>query len=260
MTDCIGAPAREWLERYVDGTLPDAEAQQFEEHYFECSVCLTELQALQAARKQLEQHPVSAPPRRRVLSWPVLVSFGAMAAALLIGYLTVRTLRHPEPAGTLAVAPPTKSNEAGQAAQQIAQLADLQLPVYRVATLRDGSEGTAFERGMKQYAAGDCTGARRTLAKVDAQGPDGLAAQFYSGVCAMHAGDFTGASSLLRSVASTGDSPEQESAWYYLAQISLARSDAADARQELDHVLSLHGDLEDQARKQLAQLPQAGQK
>jgi thioredoxin-like negative regulator of GroEL len=261
MSDCIGAPAREWLERYVEGTLPEPEAQRFEEHYFDCARCLAELQAVQEAQEQLRRHPVSASSRRRVLSWPVMASFAAMAAALVMGYITVRTFRHAEPADKSAAVQSGAANSgAGQPAQQVAQLADLHLPPYRASTLRGDNTDVAFERGMKLYAAGDCTGASKTLAKVDPKGPDGLAAQFYAGACRMQEGDSAGATSLFHRVASAGDSPQQESAWYYLAQIALMRSDVEEARQDLGRVVALHGDLESQARKQLDQLPQAGQK
>lgn len=263
MTDCIGAPAREWLERYVDGTLPEAESERFENHYFDCAVCLAELQAVQAAQEQLRLNPVVAQPRRaRVLRWPMVVSFGAMAAALVGGYLTLQTY-HQHPGATQAARPATAqpSSPAGQPGVELAQLADLHLPSYHESTLRGEGQDAAFERGMKQYEAGDCAGAATTLAHVAANNPNGLAAQFYSGACRMRIGDYAAASDLLQRVADAGDSPQQESAWYYLAQIALIRSDSAAARQDLNHVIALHGDLESQAGKQLARLDsQSGHK
>jgi predicted Zn-dependent protease len=136
-------------------------------------------------------------------------------------------------------------------------MADLGLPQYRSAVLRGGTAETAFERGMKQYVVGDCAGATQALAEVDQSGPDGLAAQFYAGVCRMHAGDLSAAANALHHVASAGDSPYQESAYYYLAQIALAQSNAAEARRDLNHVVSLRGDLVHQARRQLSQIPPA---
>ena len=72
MSHCTGAPAEQWLEQYVAGTLPDPEAQAFEEHYFDCPVCLAQLQALQAAAMQLRRNPAKIPAR--VIAWPAIVS------------------------------------------------------------------------------------------------------------------------------------------------------------------------------------------
>lgn len=257
MNDCIGAPAREWLERYVDGTLPDQDAQKFEEHYFDCPRCLAELEAVQAVQEQLRRHPVSTAPRARVISWPVIVSFGAIAAALIVGLITLRMIRSPQPANTYAVAKPAPaaSTSPANAEVQVAQLADLHPPAYHAAVLRDAEEDTPFKRGMRQYSKGDCPGAAKILAQVPFQSSDRLAAQFYSGVCRIQAGDLTGAQKMLHHVASAPDSPQQESAWYYLAQIALAQSNVFNARADLNRVILLRGDLEARARKQLAELP-----
>ena len=72
----------------------------------------------------------------------------------------------------------------------------------------------------------------------------------------MHAGKLATAESTLRHVAAAGDSPQQEAAWYYLAQIALARSDAETARRDLGRVVALHGDFEQAANTQLKQIPQ----
>ena len=270
MSDCIGAPAREWLERYVDGTLPEAEAQKFEEHYFDCPACLGQLQALQAVQEQLRRHPVpivAVQPKARILTWPRMVTVGAMAAALVIGVITLRMVQSGQPAANQAPthpAPTVSSPAANQPAPstsqpevQIAELADLHLPSYHAPTLRGESEDSLYERGMKQYAAGKCRNAIDTLGQVPPDGPDGVAAQFYAGLCRMHTGDLGGATATLRRVAFAGDSPELESAWYYLAQLALAHSDVNEARRDLRHVVALHGDFEKRARTQLAKLPQS---
>jgi TolA-binding protein len=168
-----------------------------------------------------------------------------------------------QPAPAPAPAPSTQSRAQpnttpAQPTTQVADLAamaDLRLPQYQPPVLRDGTAESAFERGMKQYIAGNCEGATQTLAEVDRNGPDGLAAQFYSGICRMHAGDLAGAAGTLRHVASAGDSAYQESAYYYLAQIALAQSNATEARRDLNQVVSLRGDLIHQARRQLSQIP-----
>jgi TolA-binding protein len=275
MINCMGAPARQWLEQYVEGTLPDEQAQKFEDHYFDCPVCLGELQALQTAQTVLRQNPIAVSQPKRVLAWPTnwnrMTTFGALAAVLLLAFFGFRLIVHgPQQSGNVAVTPaPSRQTQPAPATPdtptdsqptvEIAQLADLRLPAFHAPVLRGETEDSAFETGMKQYVAGDCASAMNTLSQVDQNGPDGMAAQFYSGVCRMHAGDLAKAVTTLRHVAVAGDSPYQESALYYLAQIALAQSKAAEARRELNQVVALRGDLEHQARRQLSQIPQGKQ-
>ena len=111
MNHCTGAPAELWLERYIQGTLPDSEAQQLEEHYFDCPVCLAQVEALQAVHARLgqltatespvqqspvQQPPVQQPPAKKravVISWPTAAAaLLALAASLLIVFLGERFL------------------------------------------------------------------------------------------------------------------------------------------------------------------------
>ncbi|HKF50302.1 MAG TPA: tetratricopeptide repeat protein [Terracidiphilus sp.] len=268
MTDCMKARANEWLERYVDGTLPDEEAGKFEEHYFSCPVCLSEVEALQSVREQLNRNPIPIRPVRRLFAWPVLtVSFGAVAAALVAGVITLHMIEHPSgpvqqnavqaPNAAVKPAAPTPPPQIAEShvPADLAHLADLRMPEYHVSTLRGADEASAFDGAMKIYAAGNCADAVSQLARVDQQSPDFLAARFYLGTCQMHDGHLDAASRTLRQVAAAGDSPQQEAALYYLAQIALKQSDAAGARKNLNKVISLHGDLEHRARAELAQVP-----
>ena len=75
----------------------------------------------------------------------------------------------------------------------------------------------------------------------------------------MHEGDLDGAAHSLRGVSDAGDSPEQEAALYFLAQIALARNDAGSARKSLERTVALHGDYERRARVELTHLREAGQ-
>jgi anti-sigma factor RsiW len=78
MIDCTRTLTDRCLERYIQGTLPELEAQQFEEHYFECPDCLAQAEALQALTRRLgtqSRMPVMAP-----IPWPVRVDTQAMFA------------------------------------------------------------------------------------------------------------------------------------------------------------------------------------
>jgi hypothetical protein len=111
---------------------------------------------------------------------------------------------------------------------------------------------------MKAYTSQNCPGAVESLAQVPTQDDDSLAAQFYTGVCQMREGDLTGATSSLRHVESAGDSPQQEAALYYLAQIALACNDETTARHYLASTISLRGDFLTRARAELASIPTDG--
>jgi thioredoxin-like negative regulator of GroEL len=120
--------------------------------------------------------------------------------------------------------------------------------------LRGQSGDPHFVAGMKAYTAQECANAVRTLSQVPAQDEDSLAAQFYMGACQMHLGDQGAASRTWEHVAAAGDSPQQEAALYYLAQVSLQRNDATKARHYLSRTISLHGDFERRARSELTQV------
>jgi hypothetical protein len=274
MTHCTGAPAEQWLERYIQGTLPDSEAQQFEEHYFDCPVCLAQVEALQAVRERLrqipsDQIPAQNPPSAQsgakkpaaILPWrtaaTAVVGLAASYLIIFLGYHFL--LPHLLPSTvTMQVGPshPTNSKTPSNqnSAPFVAQLADLTLPPFRAATLRGEGEDANFAPGMKAYSAGDCQAALNALDRVKASGSNARAAQFFSGVCQMHLGHLQAASATLQRVAAAGDSPQQEAAFYYLAQIALARNDAPSARQALDRTLALHGDFEQRAQSQSAAL------
>jgi tetratricopeptide (TPR) repeat protein len=271
MTICNGAPAERFALGYVEGTLPENEVERFEEHYFDCPVCLKHLQAIQAVAQALAQQQVATikQPRLKLsLAWPVWAwSGGAVAALLLVSIFTYRSLE-PRPA------PPTVAQNAMKALPQAAapsqpvrvtatpvhlsQLADLTLPAYLAPHLRGESLDTRFEAGMTEYAAGNCQNAIAVLRQVAEQSPEARSAAFYSGACQMSLGDFDQAAKLLRKVADAGDSPQKEAALYELAQIALAGNDQATAQKYLRRTIALRGDLEQRARVQQRQVAKLG--
>jgi hypothetical protein len=273
MINCIGSPADECLESYLQGTLSEAQAQQFEEHYFDCPVCLAQVEALQAVREQLASQPVADVPQpgRRVISWPLRLSaVGALAALLLLTFIGLHG-RRPAPQVAVATAPaaatpqpeqqkstaPAETPKSSLAGAAVSRLADLTLPVFRASNLRGQSRNPQFDTGMQAYADQDCAGAVRSLQQVPAQDEDALAAQFYRGVCQMHLGEMAAAAKTLGAVAQAGDSAQQEAAYYYLGQIALAANDVPTARFNLAHCFQLRGEFEARARAELVKLRQA---
>jgi anti-sigma factor RsiW len=266
MIHCTETLAEQHLGSYVEGILPDDEALKFEEHYFDCPECLARVQALQAVALQLRNQPRL--PLKAPAPWPIrLGALLALAAMLMISVFVLRA-RHevarPSVAATPAqqagpapfsAAPPSAApSGTAQAPAALAQLADLTLPVYQASRLRSESRNPQFEAGMAAYAGRDCTNALNALAQVPAEDEDSGGARFYSGVCLMQQGDLAGAALRLRAVANAGDSPQQEAAFYYLAQIALANNDAAGARRSLGHAVQLHGDFEARAQAEFSRL------
>lgn len=263
MNPCSGLPADQFAEDYILGTLPEADSAAFEDHYFACPVCLGRLEALQAAREQLQSHPVQT--QRAPIPWPSRIVAVVAIAATLIAVAFVYLGRHKTqqndqaksapPTGTGQQAPGTpETSKSSVLARSVSSLADLNLPVYRVLSLRGPAGDPAYEEGMKAYASQDCPAARRDLAEVPAANKLSLAARFYTGVCLMHEGKYAEASVALQKVAGAGDTPQQEAAFYYLAQIAAAQNDPATARQKLEQTIALRGDFEKRARTELATL------
>ena len=198
-------------------------------------------------------------PRRKVLSWPTMTwALAAAAALLVVGVIAYNAVSRrdagsqtaksqPEPAPAQTTAPQAQP---GPPAVTASSLADLALPAFVAPNLRGDNEDAAFQTGMKAYAGGDCTAAVAELAKVAAESRDLKAAEFYRGACEMHGGDLKAAAATLRKVADAGDSAEQESALYYLAQVELANNDAAAAHRTLQRTIALRGDLEQKASAQ----------
>lgn len=261
MTHCTEPLIDQCLERYIQGTLPELEAQKFEEHYFDCAECLAQVEALQAVTLKLGELPRTT--AKTPIPWPRrAAALTAIAAMLILGFWGVRSLNRPTGptvANHPAVPVPQPQSTpqtppASPAASALSRLADITLPAFQMPHLRGQSGDPHFAAGMRAYARQDCRGALKALAQVPAEDEDSLAGKFYIGVCQMHLDDLTAAAATLRRVANAGDSPQQEAAFYYLAQIALESDDANNARHYLARTISLRGDFERQARSELKQI------
>jgi hypothetical protein len=135
----------------------------------------------------------------------------------------------------------------------------VQLPGYQPPLLRGGEAGdsshAAFVTGMQAYSEGECGRAADALAKVPATAAEGVAAKLYSGLCQLKERDLDQAVASFTKVNSAGDTPELETAEYFLAQTMLLRGDVAGAKNWLSKTVALHGDYEERAQIQIAKLP-----
>jgi len=266
MKTCDGTPAKQNGLQYMEGALPELEADRLEEHYFSCPVCLKVMQTLQTAAEEFVQMPPVAVPAKRwsLPTWSVPVwSMGAVAALLLIGFFTYRNFepgpsqpavarnQTMEPIQTAAQQrpePAPATSHASSAPVRFSQLADLKLPRYLVPALRGERLNARFVDGMKDYVKGNCDGAVEALSALPAEDAEARTAAFYAGACQMRLGNYALAATLLHKVADTENSPRQEAALYLLAQVSLAENDPAAAHTYLERTILLNGDLLEKAR------------
>ena len=58
--DCPLRSGHDLAEAYVGGTLPEAEQDAYEQHFFSCSACLAQVQTLQELADRLRQLPAAA--------------------------------------------------------------------------------------------------------------------------------------------------------------------------------------------------------
>jgi len=263
MIQCNRAPAIKNAAGYIEGTLTVSQAEQFEDHYWNCPACLAYLQAIEAVGDELARQPVPqiAPVRRKpVFAWPVLVwTLGPVAAAAVITVMSIRMLSphpaqplqaHANPANSAQPSASPQPVHSSPAQQAATELADLSLPAFVMPTLRGTSMEAHFKQGMTAYGQGNCRDAVAALAQVPAQDKQERKSQLYSGLCQMHEGELAAAASSLHKVVNAGDSQQLELALYYLAQIQLARNEPAEAHRFLVRTISLQGDLEQRARLQ----------
>ena len=263
MKICTGAPAELNALPYVEGTLPEFKVERFEEHYFDCPVCLVHLRAIQALGQELARHPFAPlrePEPKIPLGWPAWFwTAGAVAALLLMSFFAYKSVESRVAKPTVSQNQPKSLPQTQIVAQpaqpsalpvHLSELADLTPPGFIAPNLRGESLDAHFETGMKEYANGNCRGAIAALSQVPAESAEARAAEFYSGACQMNLGNFASVTGLLRNVADAGDSPQQEAALYALAQIALAGNDPATAHGYLLRTISLRGDLEGRAREQ----------
>lgn len=95
MMDCRRITEEDVAERYFLGRLTEAELEAFESHFFHCGECFASLEALRAAKAQLENERKGVPrlaqrPRPTPNWWLALAA--AVVATFAIVFLVAWTL------------------------------------------------------------------------------------------------------------------------------------------------------------------------
>ena len=288
MTGCTGGPAEEFSVRYLNGTLSEMDSARFEDHYFACAECHEALEALRAIQDRLSRNPIPIPvaESRRTSLTPVrmpvrVVVWGSLAAVLVVGAVVVGVVAYrdgaanraggvasantPAASSGKAMRPPdgpapelspaaTAAVEHGMQVASLEKLADRKIPGFSEPELRGAESSepghTEFVAGMHLYAIGNCPGALPHLAQVPVKAVDGMAAALFMGLCQYQQKDWKRAAAGFRKVILAGDTPQLETAEYYLAQTMLELGDVAEAKTHLARTIALHGDDEDKARAQ----------
>ena len=82
------------VEKYVLGELNVAERDEFEQHFFECSECASQLEALEALRTTVRQPSVAVMPsqRRHWMERPQVARWALAASVLLGGIVSYQNL------------------------------------------------------------------------------------------------------------------------------------------------------------------------
>ena len=265
---CEDIERDEIAERYLLGGLSDAEQEEFEAHYFDCTRCLERLQAMEAAQAELARETASTKdlPVRTRQWWRAAA---AVAAAAVI-VLSVRVLQQTSPgdapvgpAGQPArpdvVQPPAPAPQSSaQAELPWAQLGAIVPPAYSPLRLRSNVTDAQreFRSAMEPYAAKNYADAAAALRRAVALPGAPVDARLYHGVSELQAGQVQDAASAFERVIAFGESAYLEDAHFFLAKARIRQRDVAAARTHLLRVIALAGDRQEEARQLMSQLPQ----
>ena len=137
--DCRQIEEQQMIERYLDGTLPEMEVEAFEEHYFGCQHCFSELQlrhatAIELASQSAQKASMFPAKTRSFYSWALLA-----AAILLLTVMGKWVVRQRSPVDS------TQSTAVLLNSQQklFEELAVIEeVPAYLQATVRGRRRGT----------------------------------------------------------------------------------------------------------------------
>ncbi len=251
--NCSEVETGSLAEKYVAGDLDDAEATQFEEHFFACDQCFEEVRTLRALRGELSslrtEPPASTSQYFSVRNWRWCWrwrwAFGAAAALTVLLAVLIVSLQQ----GRMPASHPAETADGGQRASALVELSQFVPPRYDPPVLRGASAPDMDFRGaMDLYRRGEFSQAIPLLERAAQRGSASLDSRFFLGVCHLVSGRAGEAVDSFRAVVAMGDSPYLEESHFYLAKAFLSQRDAAGAVRELDAVIRLAGDMENEAR------------
>jgi tetratricopeptide (TPR) repeat protein len=241
---------------YLLGVLPEEERDAYEAHFFECDRCFAELEVARSTQAVLKRESQASPPvpkPQRAAPWLPIAA--ALAAASIVGMLWRSgppPVLDPSPAGPASPAPSAASMPPSSPGPlpDLSPLAQFDPPPYEPPRLRGApaADTAGFDRAMARYRRGDFAGAVPGLEEHLRRHADDQRAAFYLGVSLLATHQAEAAARRLERVASAGDSPYEEEAWYLLAKAHIERGDVGAAIAALDRTAALKGERAGEAR------------
>lgn len=263
--NCREVEEREILERYVLERLTEPERDEFEEHYFECASCFSQLQTALTVQAELRHQP-PAPAHaggvllRRVWAWtPAFATLALLLVVAIWWYSARKHASSQQVSSSRTIANPAVSGQSHPplpAAASLEQLARVEPPPYSAVVLR-GAEDEAhesFRKAMQYYSKGDYAKAIPSLRAAVKASPRTASFNFYLGACYLLTHQTDPAIESFGKIISLGDPAYSEQAHFYLAKAYLQKKDVSAAEDELRTTVGLGGSRAAEASEILRQL------
>ena len=213
-TGCADFEPRDAVERYVAGTLDDAETDDFERHLIGCRACQAAVRIGGVVRHELRQERAAPRPiqRTRAIQIAALALAAGIIAVATVRQTNRRALRSLSEVGT----PPAYGGVAVRSAPTVAE--------------------TVFAEGMRRFGERRYSDAESLLTAARAQGADSVPSSFFLGITSLIRGDAARAIRELDLVIARGDTPYADEAHFYAAKAWLRRGNADSARAHLARI------------------------
>lgn len=257
--ECKQIEERDILDRYLIEQLTELERDEFEQHYFQCDSCFSQLQTALAVQSKLADEPFADERARgSVFRWYWAWAPAAITVLLVVIGIWWYSGRR-RPTAQQASAPSQQNAPAptiSQVPPSLEQLARIEPPPYSATTFR-GVQDVAhsdFHHAMQFYAKGDYAKAIPGLRAAVKADPQVAAFEFYLGVSYLLSGHTDSAFTCFHKTTLLHDPTYSEQAHFYLAKIYLMKSDVAHAEGELQATIGFHGIKEAEAAELLRQL------
>jgi tetratricopeptide (TPR) repeat protein len=243
--NCAEVERDEYIERYLRGELEEGEAQALEEHYVSCDRCFRALEELSPLRTELVKERWAVEDEKTPARWQWGGWTGAWLGAAAVVAVAVGL------GFWLASRPPGTEID-----PRIAELSAVEPPPYTARTLRSTASRAErlFEEAMTLYEQGDYAAAIPGLEAAASADPESRQVLFYLGACYLLADQPQPAAEALGRLVDLGPSLYLERGRFLRAQALLRMGDLSAARTELEAVVSLGGDMNDEARRLLGLL------
>jgi hypothetical protein len=196
------------------------------------------------------------PASNKIRREPQVWIFGGTAIMLLIAVVVFiwsvfQSSR--EGARVTANTPPRSAGSTGSP-QNYEWLARFNPPAYRPGADDKATKPVEFVSAMRLYTGTDYSGAIAGLQATANALPDFVEARLYLGICYLYTNNRPSGIAELRAVIVAGSTPYLEQARFYLAKGLIGMGDAAGARQQLDLLIGMQGELAQQAETLLAKI------